>query len=285
MVVSNYQEMSDRIIEMINNDMYDDAFEELKQLDANGDKDATAILAQFYLHGIGIAADIEHAIELLNKAIAMGSSDAAWELGMVYYKNDLGVPIDKYKAVILFEKGAQGGNENCCGMLSDCYLYGEGTEINETKAFQYALIAARAGNTIGLLNAGICYDDGIGTTKDPSSACYWYKEYLNRDSEDDFIMMRVALCLSDPYERFGIRPTKDMLNEAFYYAREALEKGNIEAQLIVGWFYEKGEVVPQDFDLAHKYVQNAADSGNEVAQRHIKDFRKNLYGNYFIPGY
>ena len=139
-----------------------------------------------------------------------------------------------------------------------------------------------AGNATGMINAAICYDDGLGTNPDPYAACHWYKEYLNFEPEDDFVMLRIALCLADPYERFGIRTTGEMLNEAFYYA---LEKGNVEAHLIVGWFYEKGEVVPQDFDMAHKYIQIAADNGEETAQRHLQDFRKNIYGNYYIPGF
>lgn len=66
------------------------------------------------------------------------------------------------------------------------------------------------------INTTICYDDGWRTNP-------------------------------DPYERYSIRATGEMLNEAFYHARKALEKGNVEAHLIKGWFYEKGEVVQQDF--------------------------------------
>lgn len=285
MGMSSYQELTDRSIAMVNDGRWDEAFDDLKRREANGEKDAVAVLAQFYLYGVGIARDVEYAVELLNKAISMGSADAAWELGLLYYKNDAGFPVNKYKAVEMFEKGAQGGNENCYGALSECYLHGDGTATNEAKAFQYAMMAAKAGNPTGMINAAICYDDGLGTNPDPNAACHWYKEYLNFEPEDDFVMLRIALCLSDPYERFGIRATDEMLNEAFYYAGKALEKGNVEAHLIVGWFYEKGEVVPQDFDMAHKYIQIAADNGEETAQHHLQDFRKNIYGNYYIPGF
>ena len=284
MGMSNYQELSDRSIALVNDGKWDEAFDELKRLEANDDKDAVAVLAQFYLYGVGIAKDVETALELLNKAVSMGSPDAAWELGLLYYNNDVGVPVNKYKAVEIFEKGAQGGNADCCGALADCYMRGEGVSRNDAKAFEYAMIAAKAGNPTGMINVAICYDDGLGTNQDPSAACYWYKEYLNYEPDDDFAMLQAALCLADPYERFNLRPTGEMLNEAFYYISKAVEKGNIEAHLIAGWFYEKGEVVPQDFDLAHKYVQLAADNGHEFAKEHLNVFRKNLYGNYYIPG-
>ena len=284
MGMSNYQELTERAIALVNDDRWDEAFDDLKRREADGDKNAVAVLAQFYLYGVGIAQDEEYAVELFNKAIEMGSPDAAWELGLLYYKNDIGFPTSISKAVELFEKGAQGGNENCYGALSECYLRGDESIIDEGKAFQYALMAAKAGNATGMINAAICYDDGLGTKSDPFAACHWYKEYLNFDPEDDFAMLRIALCLADPYQQYGIQTTGEMLNEAFYYAGQALERGNVEAHLIIGWFYERGEVVPQDFDLAHKYIQLAADNGNEIAQRHLLDFRKNLYGYYCIPG-
>ena len=284
MGMTSYQDLSENVLTLINDGRWDEAFDIVQTREKNGDKDAVAVLAQFYIYGIGIATDVEQGIDLLNKAVSMGSPDAAWELGMLYYKNEVGFPTNKYKAFEMFEKGAAGGNENCYGALSECYLRGEGTTVNENQAFRYALLAAKAGNATGMINAAICYEDGLGTTPDPYAACHWYKEYLNYDPEDDFAMLRIALCLADPYERFGFIATGEMLNEAFYYAGKAVEKGNVEAHLIIGWFYEKGEVVNRDFDLAHKYVQLAADNGNEVAQRHLRDYRKSVYGTYFIPG-
>ncbi len=285
MGMSNYQELVDKSFAMIEEGKWDEAFDDLKRRESAGEKDAVAVLAQYYLYGIGIARDVEYGIELLNKAISMGSADAVRELGLLYYKNDIGFPVNQYKAVELFEKGAQLGNEDCYGMLSECYMYGHGTAVDDAKCFHYTMLAAKAGIATGMINAAICYEDGVGTSQDPNAACYWYKEYLNYAPEDDFAMLRIALCLADPYERFGIRATGDMLNEAFYYAGKAVEKGNVEAHLIIGWFYEKGEVVPQDFNMAYKYIQIAAEHGDETAKRRIRHYRKNLYGNYYIPEY
>ncbi len=285
MGMSSYEELCDISIDLLKEGRWDEAYDELIRREANGDKDAVAVLAQFYLYGVGITKDVETAIELLNKAVAMGSADAAWKLGLIYYNNDHGVPVNKHKAVEFFEKGAQGGNVDCCGVLADCYMRGDGVLEDPAKAFHYAMIAAKAGNSTGMISAAICYDDGIGTGPDPLAACHWYKEYLNYEPEDDFVMLRIALCLADPYERYGVNATDEMLNEAFYYTSKAVEKGNVEAHLIIGWFYERGKVVQQDFDLAHRYVQIAADNGHKFAKEHLQAFRKNIYGNYYIPGF
>lgn len=284
MGMSSYEQLSDRILDQINTGHWDDAYEELKDMESNGNAAAVAVLAQFYLYGIGVAKDQELAVELFEKAINMGCGAAAWELGKQYYNENSELPQNRSKAAQIFEKGVNLGEPSCMGALAQCYLFGDGISENHNKAFDNAIRAAKAGDVNGIKVAAICYEDGLGTNRDVGAAYTWYKEYLEYEPDDDEAMLRVALCLSDPYERFGIRPTGDMLNEAFYYASKAVEKGNVEAHLIVGWFYEKGEVVPCDYDMAHKYIQIAADNGDEVAQRHLQVFRKNIYGNYYIPG-
>lgn len=279
---SSYLELVDEIINLVNSGKQKEALELLRQNAEKKDKDAITALASFYLYGWGVTRDIEKAIELFEKGICLGSADAALELAFIYYKNEEGIPINKPLAVELFEKGAKAGHEACCAALSTIYLNGDGVPANGEKAFLYAMTAAKAGNFIAMLNVAVCYEDGIGVKQDPYQACYWYKQYLNYEEREDFVLLRIALCLADPYERFHIRPTNEMLREAFSYANKAMEKGDIEAYLIVGWFYEKGEVVRQDFELAHRYIKIAADNGNEIAKEHIKIFKKNIFGKYYI---
>lgn len=283
MGMSSYEQLSDRILAKINAGEWDEAFDELKSLESAGNAAAVAVLAQFYLFGIGIAKDTELAVELFEKAIEMGCGEAAWELGKQYYNDDSELVQNRSKAVQVLEKGAELGDATCMGALAQCYLFGNGVSENDSKAFDYAIRAAKMGDVTGIRIAAICYEDGLGTNPDPGAAYNWYKEYLEYEPEDDEVMLRIALCLADPYERFNNRPTGDMLNEAFFYVSKAVEKGNVEAHLIAGWFYERGEVVPCDYDMAHKYIQIAADNGHEFAREHLKIYRKNLYGNYYIP--
>ena len=282
MGMSTYQELTDRALEYINSGNWEDAYEMLKQKETANDKDAIAVLASFYLLGIGVAKDGERAVELFNKAIEMGSADAAFELGFVYYDNDAGIPLNRYKMVELLEKGAQGGHEGCFAALSSIYLNGDGVPADHQKAFQYAMLAAKAGHSTGMLNAAVCYEDGIGTGADPYAASHWYKEYLNYEPNEVFVMTRIAICLADPGERFRNRPTGEMLNEAFYYASKAVEAGDVEAHFVIGWFYEKGEIVQQNYELAHKYIEIAADNGSEGAREYLKRFKKNIFGQYYV---
>lgn len=283
MGMSVYEQLSERILNQLNAGHWDDAYIELKEMERDGNAAAVAVLAQFYLYGIGIAKDPEQAVEMFEKAIDMGCGGAAWELGKQFYNDDSELPQNYSRAVQIFEKGADLGDVSCMGALAQCYLLGKGTSENYDKAFDTAIRAAKAGNMNGIKVTAVCYENGLGTSKDAGAAYNWYKEYLEYQPDDDEAMLRIALCLADPYESFGICPTKDMLNEAFYYAGKAVEKGNVEAHLIVGWFYERGEVVPCDYDMAHKYIQIAADNGDEVAKERLKIYRKTVFGTYFIP--
>lgn len=283
--MSGYKELMDKTVELMKNGNINEALSELKIKETNLDKDAVAILAQLYLLGIGVATDVQKGIELYNKAIKLGSSEAMWELGILYYENSMGIPVNKVKAAELFQKGADGGNIDCCGAISECYLKGEGVNFDAAKAFKYSMIAAKAGNSMGIINTAICYDDGIGVYSNKKEACFWYKKILDIEPENDFAMLRISVCLADPFGEFGTTATYEMLKEAFYYAAKAVEKGNILAHIIIGWFYEKGEIVPKDFDMAHKYIKIAANKGNEYAKEHIKNFRKDVYGNYYIKEY
>lgn len=285
MGLSKYEELNQQCINLIKDGRWEDAYENIKSLADQGNKDAIATLAHFYLYGVGIVKDFDYGINLIDKAIELGSSDAALELGELYYDNKIGFPTNSTLAFEYFEKCAHLGGEGSYWQLARCYLYGVGTDTNEEKAFDYSMKSAKAGDPNGFLYAAMCYEDGIGTAQDPFAACHFYKEILNYEPEDDFVMLRIAICLADPYGRFGFNATEDMLNEAFHFASKSLELGNVEAHLIIGWFYEKGDIVPQDFNMAYKYIKIAAENGNEVAKNHLQDFRKNIFGNYYIPGY
>lgn len=285
MGMTAYSELEERVIDYFNSGRSGEAFNLLKDGESKGDKNATALLAQIYLNGMGVPADIDKAIELFNKAISLGSGEAAYELGLLYDDNDLGIEVDKTKAFDLFQKAESLGNVESYGAIADYLLFGTMGYKDENRAAEYAMKAAKAGIPVGMYDLAVCYDDGLGISRDPYAACHWYKEYLNYFPDNAFSMYRIACCLADPFQVYGIFPTNDDLQEAYYYASQAVEKGNVDAHIIIGWFYEMGNIVPQDFETSHKYIKIAADNGNEFAGELLKRYRKNIYGQYYVPNY
>jgi|GEM_PF-1000083 len=283
MGMSSYDELEDRVLTMVDAGNWEDAYEMVLEGDSNGNADSTALLAQFYQYGLGVPKDMQRAIELYGKAIGFGQSKAATLLGDLYLKGDEMLPANISKAVTYYQKGADLGDSEAMGYLGNCYIYGEGVPENPDLAFEWTQRAAKSGSVLGIYNLAVCFDDGIGTPKDPFQAVYWYKNSLNITPDDDFIMYRLGCCLADPYEVYGIIPTQDMLKEAYDWICKAVEKGNVKAHIIIAWFYEFGKVVRQDFDTAHKYMKIAADNGDEFAEELLGRYRKNIYGNYYIP--
>jgi hypothetical protein len=58
--------------------------------------------------------------------------------------------------------------------------------------------------------------------------------------------------------------------------RMAADQGNADAQELMGWFYENGRGVSQDYDEAMRWYRKAADQGNRNAQ--------NLIGTLYLNG-
>ena len=293
---TRYDELEDRLDDCLEGkDDISTFLVELRQLEANNDKDAIAVLADCHLL-LNDDEDKQKGLELLNKAISLGSAEAAYRLGRIYFRNKYGIPQDEKKSFEAFKKGTELGDVRCCGFLSEFYYHSFGTEEDNDKAFHYAAIAAQTGNLRGIKTLALCYAHGFGTTQDIMAAIYWFKEFLKEEPDDDEALLDVAKLLANPFHTYDYKPSNEMLKEAFYYISKLtairyddpsldsfLKKSIAEANMIAGWFYEQGEVVPQDFKKAHDCLEIAAKGGIEVAKNRLKDYRKNIFGVYIAP--
>lgn len=63
--------------------------------------------------------------------------------------------------------------------------------------------------------------------------------------------------------------------QAFIHLRPAAEKGSPEAQYAVGYMYYYGQGVIEDRQKAWYWITQAANNGNQDAQRAMKILRKN----------
>ena len=63
-------------------------------------------------------------------------------LGTLYARGQ-GLPKDKEKAFIWYKKAADKGLSDAKCLLGNCFMFGEGTEINESEAIHYYELAAK----------------------------------------------------------------------------------------------------------------------------------------------
>ena len=64
--------------------------------------------------------------------------------------------------------------------------------------------------------------------------------------------------------------------EAMKWYRLAAEQGDADAQYIVGVMYHNGEGVPQDYIVAHMWWNLAANQGNELARQNREKLAANM---------
>lgn len=281
MGMSKYEEMYSNVMNHLNANDWETAYSIVKSGDAQGDPIATAILSEFYRYGAGVPKDIETAIELLEKAFAGGCIEAGDTLGSLYLVGEE-VPLDEAKGVSYLMKTAEMGDSLSMGKLANAYLYGHGVPVDYGKALQWGQKAAKNGDKNGMEVVAVIYDDGLGVYRDAAQAAYYYRECLQRDPENTFYMYRLVICLTDPFEDFNIFPSEDMLEEAYGWACKGVELGDLDCHMMVGWFYEEGKVVHQDYDTAYKYFKIAADNGHELSGELIKRYRRNIFGHYTL---
>lgn len=282
MGMSKYTELYNRVMSYLNAQDWESAYSLVKNGDLQGDGNASAILAEFYIYGVGVSEDVEMGIELLEKAISRGCIEAADTLGSLYLTGEK-VPLDDRKGISYIIKAAEMGDSLSMGKLANAYLNGHGVPEDYSKALEWGMKAAKFGDKNGMEIVAILYDDGLGVYRDPMQAAHWYRECLQQDPENTFYMYRLVVCLSDPFEDFNLHPDYSMLEEAFSWASKGVERGDLDCHMMIAWFYETGKVVNQDFNMAYKYFKIAADNGHEMSIELIKRYRRNIFGNYYLP--
>lgn len=109
--------------------------------------DAMVACGVVLVEGLGVKPNEKEGIEWLEKAVAMGSSQACYELGVLYYTGIDGIlEEDPTKAFQLFERAAAKDHTAALYMVADCLVEGEGTDIDVARAVPLFYQAAERGH-------------------------------------------------------------------------------------------------------------------------------------------
>jgi|GEM_PF-1177434 len=289
------------------------------------DKDIYYELGNCYLDGLGVKKDAKEAYKYYELAYGLGSYKALYQIGRLIEAGingevDKNKVIDAYQlasdngileakealelilkadeANILdkYKKAAEIGNSDACLKLSNCYLYGNGTDINYIEAFKWCLNAANMLNKEAINQLGYFYEVGIGVDKDLAKAYLYYKKSndlsypngiynlarcyelgigVNIDNNYALILYKKAASLKDInalyYLGYGYinKTIKGSIQEGINYLRQGalLEDPNCQYQL--GKCYFEGIGVAKNLDVAFKYYLLAAEANNSDAQNEV----------------
>jgi len=144
-------------------------------------------LGLFYLGGTGVERDVAKGIEWLAKSAAQGDDNAQYILGVLYLRGDNSAYDEASIIIQAIVEAANQGNTQAKFAVGLTFLMGSDnleTERDATVAFKWFRKSAEQGNTHTQRIIGMCYEKGIGTTKDIDEANKWYAKATGRQADE-----------------------------------------------------------------------------------------------------
>jgi len=138
---------------------YAAAITELQPLAKAGNADASNLLGEMYLQGVGVNTDMALAKTYFEAGARVGHLAALANLGDILNR--------EYKVeLVTLEPLAQAGNAQAQNRLGRMYEFGQGHSINPQAAYTWYKKAADQGHMDGRMNLARAHNFGLGTKQD-----------------------------------------------------------------------------------------------------------------------
>lgn len=134
---------------------------------------------------LGIEANMESAMMLINTAADNGHPGAQYYLAQLYRSGDEanGIEADREKFLSYLDSAMDGEDEDALFCMADIYFHGsDGFEQDYEQARRFYLAAAEADHADAFCCLGAMYYNGIGVAQDYTKAFLYYQEAAERDS-------------------------------------------------------------------------------------------------------
>jgi len=144
-----------------------------------------AQLASFllYANGYGIEPNREKAVAYLQKALASRDPFAQYCAGS-YFASRASTDQELIEAFEWYQRSAEQGFAPAQHMLSGCYQFGKGVDLDPSRALDWGLKAARAGFVPAQFSVAFMYHEGVGTERDLVNSFRWYMEAAKQGNAD-----------------------------------------------------------------------------------------------------
>ena len=222
------------------------------------------MLADCKYAGLGMKADPDEMIRLLQQAVALGDGEAAGKLAFCY-EYGRGVPADEKKAFELYKLGAARGNSMSQFKYAEFLILGrpEGNEPDMKTALKWYEAAAKAKNPQALFRMGVFHLDGLGPIEknEKKAAEYFYESAKMGYAQAQYNLASLFA------EGRGVM--KDDAAALFWYL-QAAKNGDAASARIIGLFYLEGRGVSRSITKAEQWLKKAAEGGDLEAQRILR---------------
>lgn len=154
-----------------------------------GNPDATYLLGLLYqLKGDDYFDEYAYgqAKSIYEKAQTLGSSEAIFSLGELYYYGN-GIAQDYQKSLELYTSPLLKDHPEALFSIGVQYDLGEGVEQSYEKSFEYFLKASALNHNPSTFNVGYMYENGEFVDKDLTEARKWYQQSCDNNYEEGCI--------------------------------------------------------------------------------------------------
>jgi len=253
---------------------YAEAAKWLRKAAKQGDAGSEVFLGLCYAMGQGVSKDDAEALTWYRKAAGQGNASAEVLLGNCY-ANGQGVPQDCEEAIKWYRKAADQGDTIAQTAIGSCYASGQGVPQDYTEAVTWYRRAADAGYVEAESKLGLFYANGWGMQKDYAEAALWYQAAAEKGNAEaqrnlgDFYATGEGGVRQDNAEAvkwYGKAAAQGDSVAAFKKNRIEADQGDASAQFKLGYDYNIGQGVKQDYSEAVKWYHKAAEQGDAKAQ-------------------
>lgn len=193
----------------------------------------------------------------------------------IAFMNLHGVGIEKNPeaGVDMLEKCVESGFLPAISDLAQCYGYGIGRDVDDSKAFELFSKASESGDPYGMLMLSFMYHTGEGTKKDRAKSELWCSRCESFREAEEF-----------EDGGFDYLDTADYIRARILLMRSAAAGSPISAKALEIMFRE-GIGVSKDFEEAQDWADTAADCGwNELTSEDLGDYAEWFSSHIDLPG-
>lgn len=218
---------------------------------AEGHADSEVMLGNIYFDGRGVKRDFKVASEYYQLAADQG--DASGQ-DRIAYMNEMGygVPKDYASAMEWYRKSAAQGEAKAMNSIGRLFDWGRGVKKDLPRAMKWYQQAAEKGNLDAMNTLAHIYGEGRDGFLDYDKAMMWLRKAAEHGSHEAELSLGALLVEEGPL--------KDYKESMKWYQRAAPYRA--EAYRGMGYLYERGLGVPQNFEEARRYYEAGTKRGD-----------------------
>lgn len=203
----------------------------------------------FYYYADGKNKNLKKAKFWVEQGIKKNDKDSYFLLGMMHLKGDA-APKNSILAIDNLKEAAELNHKQANEMLGLIYYYGVDVPIDFDEVFMYLSEVGDVASPESKTILGKLYYNGDGTDKDYEKAFKYISEAAQANYPEAQAMLSILY-------RKGQGVNVD-LDKSHEWLRKAANK-NLEARLLMGMNYERGEYGKPDYKEAYHYYSWARD--------------------------